>query len=199
MAIVSARGGRPWTFYVLAAIFVGYVVFLYGPMLCIYVLSFQGPQGGLTFPMRGAGLHWFDQLLSQGDTGDLIGAISRSLPLAVLVMVITVVVSFAAGMAFRARFPGSNWLFYLVVASLVAPGYVLSIGIGLMFQLLGWNTNWYTSALGAQLPGRCRSACSSCSPCSAATIALTRRRPATSAPSRCRRCGWLWCRCCCQA
>ncbi len=79
------------------------------------------------------------------------GAISRSLPLAVLVMVITVVVSFAAGMAFRARFPGSNWLFYLVVASLVAPGYVLSIGIGLMFQLLGWNTDWYTSALGAQL------------------------------------------------
>ncbi|MBN9509619.1 MAG: ABC transporter permease [Alphaproteobacteria bacterium] len=151
MAIVSARGGRPWTFYVLAAIFVGYVAFLYGPMLCIYVLSFQGPQGGLTFPMRGAGLHWFNQLLSQGDTGDLIGAISRSLPLAVLVMAITVIVSFAAGMAFRARFPGSNWLFYLVVASLVAPGYVLGIGIGLMFQLLGWNTDWYTSALGAQL------------------------------------------------
>jgi putative spermidine/putrescine transport system permease protein len=28
---------------------------------------------------------------------------------------------------------------------------VLSIGIGLMFQLLGWDTDWYTSALGAQL------------------------------------------------
>jgi len=42
-------------------------------------------------------------------------------------------------------------LFYLVIASLVAPGYVLSIGIGLMFQLFGFETNWYTSALGAQL------------------------------------------------
>jgi putative spermidine/putrescine transport system permease protein len=62
-----------------------------------------------------------------------------------------VAISFAAGMAFRSRFFCSGPLFYLVIASLVAPGYVLSIGIGLMFQLLGWETNWYTSALGAQL------------------------------------------------
>jgi putative spermidine/putrescine transport system permease protein len=54
-------------------------------------------------------------------------------------------------MAFRTRFWGAGPLFYLVIAALVAPGYVLSIGIGLMFQLLGWETDWYTSALGAQL------------------------------------------------
>ena len=148
MAVLSPSGRRPWTFYVLAAIFSAYVVFLYGPMLCMYVLSFQGRQGGLSFPMRGLSLIWFRQLLSQNN---LIGAISRSLPLAVLVMVLTVAISFAAGMAFRTRFPGSSWLFYLVIASLVAPGYVLGIGIGLMFQLLGWQTDWYTSALGAQL------------------------------------------------
>ncbi len=151
MAVVSSKGGRPWTFYLLAAIFTLYVCFLYGPMLCIYILSFQGPQGGLSFPLRGLSLHWFDQLLGQADTGDLIGAISRSLPLAVLVMALTVAISFAAGMAFRRRFWGAGPLFYLVIASLVAPGYVLSIGIGLMFQMLGWDTDWYTSALGAQL------------------------------------------------
>ena len=33
----------------------------------------------------------------------------------------------------------------------MAPGYVLGIGIGLMFRLLGLQTDWYTSALGAQL------------------------------------------------
>ena len=142
---------RGWPFYALGAVFVAYVVFLYGPMLCIYILSFQGPQGGLAFPMRGFGLHWFRQLLGQGDTGDLMGALSRSVPLALIVMALTVLISLASGMAFRSRFPGSGLLFYLVVASLVAPGYVLSIGIGLMFQLLGFDTNWYTSALGAQL------------------------------------------------
>jgi putative spermidine/putrescine transport system permease protein len=151
MAITSGTGRRPWTFYALAAFFTAYVLFLYGPMFCIYLLSFQGPQGALSFPMRGVSLHWFGQLVEQGDTGDLVGAISRSLPLALVVMVLTVVVCFAAGMAFRSRFPGSGPLFYLVIASLVAPGYVLGIGIGLMFQLLGWETNWYTSALGAQL------------------------------------------------
>jgi putative spermidine/putrescine transport system permease protein len=151
MAVTSANGGRPWTFYLLGTIFTFYVLFLYGPMLCIYILSFQGPQGGLSFPMRGISLHWFAQLIDQGDTGDLMGAISRSLPLAVLVMVLTVAISFAAGMAFRTRFFGSGPLFYLVIASLVAPGYVLGIGIGLMFQLFGWDTDWYTSALGAQL------------------------------------------------
>ncbi len=142
---------RSWPFYALGAIFIAYVVFLYGPMLCIYILSFQGPQGGLAFPMRGVSLHWFRQLLGQGDTGDLMGALSRSVPLAFIVMAITVLISLAGGMAFRSRFPGSGLLFYLVIASLVAPGYVLSIGIGLMFQLLGIETNWYTSALGAQL------------------------------------------------
>jgi putative spermidine/putrescine transport system permease protein len=33
----------------------------------------------------------------------------------------------------------------------VAPGLVLSIGIGLMFQLLGLPQHWYSSAVGAQL------------------------------------------------
>ena len=66
-------------------------------------------------------------------------------------MVLTVAISFAAGMAFRTALLWRGPLFYLVIASLVAPGYVLGIGIGLMFQLLGWDTDWYTSALGAQL------------------------------------------------
>jgi hypothetical protein len=39
-----------------------FVLFLYGPMITIFVLSFQGPEGGLTFPMRGVSLHWFAKL-----------------------------------------------------------------------------------------------------------------------------------------
>lgn len=127
------------------------MLFLYGPMICIFVLSFQGPQGALSFPMRGLSLHWFRDLITQTDTGDIHGAISRSLPLALIAMAITVVVSVASGLAFRRPFRGSGFLFYAALVSLVAPGYVLGIGIGLMFQLLGLETDWYTSALGAQL------------------------------------------------
>jgi putative spermidine/putrescine transport system permease protein len=141
---------RPWTFYVLALFFAAYVLFLYGPMLCMYVLSFQGEQGALSFPMRGASLHWFHQLW-EGRTADIAGAVARSIPLALIVMVITVVFSVAAGLGFRRRVRGSNAIFHAVIVSLTAPGYILGIGIGLMFSLFGWQTSWYTSALGSHL------------------------------------------------
>jgi len=150
-AISPSRGGRPWTFYVLAALFTFYVVALYGPMICIYILSFQDVRGGLVFPMKGLSLHWFIDLFTQVRTGDVKGAFDRSIKLAILVTVITVVVSFMAAMAFRRRFPGDNVVFSLMIGSLVAPGLVLGIGVGLLFNALGIDTSWYGSALGAQL------------------------------------------------
>ena len=53
---------RPWTFYAFAAFLTLFVLFLYGPMITIVVLSFQGPEGGLTFPMRGWSTHWYGRL-----------------------------------------------------------------------------------------------------------------------------------------
>ena len=142
---------RPWTFYVLASFFALYVIALYGPMISIYILSFQDVQGGLVFPMRGVSLYWFNELIMQTRAGDVSGAFTRSMYLAVSVTLITVLVSFMAGMAFRKRFKGDTIVFYLMIGSLVAPGLVLGIGIGLGFNMLGIQTNWYTSALGAQL------------------------------------------------
>jgi putative spermidine/putrescine transport system permease protein len=150
-AIAPTRGGRPWTFYVLASLFTAYVIALYGPMVCIYILSFQDVQGGLVFPMRGVSLHWFVDLFTQVRTGDVKGAFDRSIKLAVLVTIITVVVSFMAAMGFRRRFPGDNVVFTLMIGSLVAPGLVLGIGVGLLFSALGIDTSWWGSALGAQL------------------------------------------------
>ena len=49
----GAGSGRPWTFYALATLFGLFLLFLYGPMLVMYMLSFQGPHGGVTFPMVG--------------------------------------------------------------------------------------------------------------------------------------------------
>jgi putative spermidine/putrescine transport system permease protein len=142
---------RPWTFYLLTCLFVAYVLALYGPMLCIYILSFQDIRGGLVFPMKGLSVHWFVDLFTQVRTGDVKGSFERSIKLAVIVTVITVVVSFLAGMAFRRRFRGDSIVFYLMIGSLVAPGLVLGIGIGLLFQFFGIEPSWFTSALGAQL------------------------------------------------
>src|SRR5579863_6248281 len=150
-AIAPSRGGRPWTFYVLAGLFAAYVIALYGPMICIYILSFQDVRGGLVFPMKGYSLHWFIDLFTQVRTGDVKGSFDRSIKLAVLVTMITVLISFLAGLGFRRRFWGDAVVFYMMIGSLVAPGLVLGLGTGLLFQALGLNASWYTSALGAQL------------------------------------------------
>jgi putative spermidine/putrescine transport system permease protein len=66
-------------------------------------------------------------------------------------MAVTVVFSLLAGLAFRRRFKGATLLFYIAIASLVMPSIVVSLGIGAMFELLGIERAWYSSALGAHL------------------------------------------------
>jgi len=149
--VATQPGKRPWTFYILATVFVLYVAALYGPMICIYILSFQDVRGGLVFPMKGHSLHWFIDLFTQVRTVDVKGSFDRSIKLAVLVTIITLVFSFMAGLAFRRRFFGDTFVFYLMIGSLVAPGLVLGLGTGLLFQWFGIGPAWYTSALGAQL------------------------------------------------
>jgi len=67
---MQSYGKRPWTFYVLALLFIAFVIFIYAPMIVIYILSFQGPTGGLVFPLRGVSLTWFSALFGQARTGD---------------------------------------------------------------------------------------------------------------------------------
>lgn len=163
--------GRSKAFWFLAIFFGLYVLFLYGPMIAIYILSFQGPQGGLTFPMNGVSLTWFAKLWQGNGIIDIGASFQRSLGLGVTVMVLTVVISVSAGMAFRRRFRGQALLFYVAIASLIVPSLITSLGIALEFRLLDdyiinhfgdWGLqdiadNWqtamglYTSGLGAHL------------------------------------------------
>jgi len=149
--------GRSPAFYGLAAFFGLYVLFLYGPMIVIFILSFQGPTGGLTFPMNGVSLHWFYRLWEGGGIVDISGAFKRSLALGLTVMVLTVLLSLTAGLAFRKRFFGSNALFYVTVASLIVPSIVTSLGIALEFRVLDdlvknygppWLADGFTTTLG---------------------------------------------------
>lgn len=142
---------RPRSFYFLAAFFALFLLFLYGPTLTIGILSFQGPQGGLTFPMRGVSLHWFRDLFQEQAVGDIWGAFRRSLVLGLMVMVTTVVVSVMGGLAFRKRFGGSSVLFYLIITSLVIPSILVSLGVGLIFSQTGLKVHWASSGYGAQL------------------------------------------------
>jgi putative spermidine/putrescine transport system permease protein len=152
---------RSKSFYVLAAVFIAYVLFLYGPMFAIFVLSFQGPEGGLTFPMNGVSLHWFRKVFEGNGVVNIGAAFKRSLALGFAVMIITVVLSVAAGMAFRKGFKGAAIVFYTAIASLIMPSIITSLGIALEFRLfddvminhanklgLGWFAEGWTTAMG---------------------------------------------------
>ncbi len=146
---MSDRRGRG--FYALAAFFALFVLFLYGPIITIGILSFQGPRGGLTFPMNGVSLHWFKDLFEQQAVGDFWGAFRRSLALGLTVMLLTLVISVTAGLAFRKNFKGAGFVFYLTITSLIIPSILISLGVGLMFNIVGLDVHWATSGLGAHL------------------------------------------------
>ena len=162
---------RPAGYVGLLAVFVLFVVFLYGPMATIFILSFQGPDGGLTFPLQGVSLHWFYKLAEGLGVVDIGAALKRSLVLGLVVMSFTMFMSVLAGLAFRKKLRGGNALFYVTVASLIMPSIIVSLGIGLQFRLLdsalkmvfetfgmtgtlenfGTSLGLYTSAMGAHL------------------------------------------------
>lgn len=139
-----SAGFRP-----LAFVFSVFVLFLYGPMITIFVLSFQGPEGGLTFPLRGVSLHWFYKLAEGLGTVDIGAAFRRSLMLGTVVMLFTVVLSVLAGLAFRKSLKGGNALFFITVASLIMPSIIVSLGIGLQFRLLDAGIKGALTALDA--------------------------------------------------
>jgi putative spermidine/putrescine transport system permease protein len=142
---------RGRSFDILAGFFGLFLLFLYGPTITIAILSFQGPQGGLTFPMNGVSLYWFSDLFEQQAVGDIWGSFRRSLALGFMVMVTTVIVSVMGGLAFRDRFAGSTVMFYLIITSLVIPSILISLGVGLLFSRTGMNVHWSTSGFGSQL------------------------------------------------
>jgi putative spermidine/putrescine transport system permease protein len=164
---------------VLIGYFVAFVIFLYGPIFCMFVLSFQGQRGSMHFPLGfieyyfykvlvffGAdvsqqlnsqlvhginwGLFWWEKLFDPSRSGVMHGALLRSFILALIVMALTAFFSTTLAMAYRRKFKGSGVLFYAVMAGLMVPGLLVSLGVMLMFEMLGLTTTWYFSGLGVQ-------------------------------------------------
>jgi putative spermidine/putrescine transport system permease protein len=127
--------------------YVIFLIFVYGPMFAMFTLSFQGPRGGTSFPMRGLSFYWWEKLAGPSVVGDLKASLARSLILAVVVMIITALLSTMLAMAFRKRFRGSGALFYVVTAGLMVPGTLLSLGLATLLRQIGLPPNWWSSGL----------------------------------------------------
>lgn len=139
-------------------IYLGFILaMLYFPFVIMAILSFQGPRGGHTFPMRGTSTIWYWKLFHPGELtefsdvgeflGDYLAALQRSLIVAVLTMIISTVLALMAAQAFRRKFRGSGVVFYLWLLGIVVPGLTVSLGLAMVFQRLQIPLHWLTTGL----------------------------------------------------
>ncbi len=145
------RRKRGWIKTGFSVYYALFIVFVYGPMLAMFILSFQGRRGGTSFPMRGVSLYWWNKLIEPSVVGDLKGALLRSLILALIVMVISALFSTMLAMAFRKRFRGSGVLFYTIMAGIMVPGILLSLGLATLLRQIGMPAAWWSSGLGVHV------------------------------------------------
>lgn len=136
----------------LAAWFGIFLLFLYGPILVMLVLSLQGQAGGSTFPARGLISGYWYSYLGGSNASAIRSAALVSLVLALVVGLIASSLSMSLIMAYRrmSRRMGRA-LLYLVLLSLMTPGVLLSLGMSLWWKLLGINIALYPSGLGVQV------------------------------------------------
>jgi putative spermidine/putrescine transport system permease protein len=132
---------RSPAFYWLAAFFGLFVLFLYGPMIVIFILSFQGPTGG-RLSMSGVSLHR-RAAVEWRRHRQYPRRVTRSLELGFVIMILTVLLSLSAGWP-SASGPRRE-VFFVAVASLIVPSIVTSLGIALEFGCLTIFSESWTS------------------------------------------------------
>uniref|UniRef100_A0A831WXN8 ABC transporter permease n=1 Tax=Thermorudis peleae TaxID=1382356 RepID=A0A831WXN8_9BACT len=124
-----------WRTRILAVYFWLIICFLYGPIFIMAVLSLQGPNGGMTLPMYGVSLHWWQRLFTVRLT-ELRGPLFRSLAVAVETGIIVAVLGFLAGLAVRRQVKGSSLLTWGIFLALMTPGILLGLGMSLWWRFL---------------------------------------------------------------
>jgi putative spermidine/putrescine transport system permease protein len=144
------RRGR-WTKRILAVYFVIFLLFLYGPMIVMAALSFQGPQGAVTFPMRGLGFHWWDELVNGPRSDTIRETAIRSIELSLVSGLVVAVLAFSLSMGYRRRFRLDGVLFYLIMLALMTPGILLSLGTSFFWRFMETETSLWQTALGTNV------------------------------------------------
>lgn len=158
--ITRPRKKRDWTKLGLGAYFCLFLAFLYGPMVVMAILSFQGYYGGITFPFKGpTSLNWWRSLIDSTVAGspthasDIHTAARNSLIVSVVGGIIVALLAFSLSMAFRRhwRFRLDSAAFYVIMLALMTPGFLLAVGTQLFWSYLGLHPTIWKTALGANV------------------------------------------------
>ncbi|NVP57380.1 ABC transporter permease [Mycoplana rhizolycopersici] len=129
-----------------------FLVFLYGPLVVLAILSFQtGPEGGPQFPIIEWSTYWYKHLFGLTPPSRIAPlpidqGLGRSMLLAMMTMVVSTILGVTAAQAFRRRFTGSGVVFYLIVLGMMVPGVLVGLGMALVANTLGIERHWWGTA-----------------------------------------------------
>ena len=137
---------------VLAAYTGLFLLFLYGPMLVLAILSFQtGPEGGPQFPIVEWSTYWYRDLFGLNPPSRIAplpieSGLLRSLSLAFMTTVVSTALGVMSAQAFRQKFKGSGVVFYLIVLGMMVPGVLVGLGTALLSNTVGVDRHWWSTA-----------------------------------------------------
>jgi spermidine/putrescine transport system permease protein len=123
----------------------GIYLFLYAPLLCLSVLSFNDTIN-ITLPWMGFTFRWYGEAFRDRD---LHKALLNSIELGIVTVIIALPIGVAAAYAFRRHFRLREMLFNLILVALIAPPIIVGVA-----QHLSWNIlNLSSSLFGSTLMG----------------------------------------------
>ncbi|MFW2544668.1 ABC transporter permease [Primorskyibacter sp. 2E107] len=128
-----------------------FLLFLYGPLIVLAILSFQGPNGGPQFPIQEWSTYWYQHLFGATETSRVsqlpVGeSLLRSLMLAFMTTVVSTILGVMSAEAFRTRFKGSGPAFYLIILGMMVPGVLVGLGMALLSNYVGVSRAWWGTA-----------------------------------------------------
>ncbi len=129
-----------------------FLLFLYGPLLVLGILSFQsGPEGGPQFPIIEWSTYWYRDLFGLNPPSRIAplpiqDGLVRSLVLSFMTTVVSTVLGVMSAQAFRQKFRGSSAVFYLIVLGMMVPGVLVGLGTALLANTLGIDRHWWSTA-----------------------------------------------------
>ncbi|MFQ5425524.1 MAG: ABC transporter permease [Gaiellales bacterium] len=141
--------------WLLVVYFIVFVIFLYGAMFVMGILSFNGPRGGISFPLKGTSTQWWQALFNSDVPGSranqIIAAGKNSLYVGLATAAVTSILALTLSMAFKRRFRGDGVLFFLILLCLMTPGFLLSLGTSFFWRTMGVLPGLWTTALGTNV------------------------------------------------
>ncbi len=128
-----------------------FLLFLYGPIIILAILSFQSQSGGPQFPIQEWSVYWYRHLLGLAETSRVsqlpVGeSLVRSLVLAFMTTVVSVTLGTMSAEAFRTRFKGAGPIFYLIILGMMVPGVLVGLGVALLANFLDIGRAWWSTS-----------------------------------------------------